>query len=72
MSSVQHEGKDGKTTTFFYEIEDRGYVLKGKSDKKDEIIPALEGLEVSKATLFPEINEVAQHIKSYTAEYLKD
>ncbi|MEF3764088.1 FRG domain-containing protein [Escherichia coli] len=72
VSVVQNVGKDGKITTFFHETEDRGYVLKINSEKKAEIIQSLEGLGVSKATLFPEIDEVAQHIKSQTVNYLKD
>lgn len=71
LSIVQQKSKDEKITTYFHETTDRGYILKINSDKKDEIIQAIEGLGISKATLFPEIDEVAQHIKSQTAEYLK-
>ncbi|MCU8028172.1 FRG domain-containing protein [Shewanella sp. SM101] len=62
----------GSKTTYFSETQDRGCVLKINSEAKNKIILDLEGLGISKATLFPEIDEVAQHIKSQTAEYLKD
>jgi hypothetical protein len=60
------------SSTYFTLTVDRGFVLKVNSDEKNKIIQDLEGLGISKATLFPEIDEVAQHIKSQTAEYLKD
>ncbi|WP_272671157.1 FRG domain-containing protein [Providencia sp. PROV138] len=71
ISLVQSEGRDGKITTFFHQTEDKGHVIKVNSEKKDEIIQSLEGLGISKATLFPEIDEVAQHIKSQTVDYLR-
>jgi len=60
------------TSKYFVFTEGKGYVLKIKSDEKNKVIRALEVLGISKATLFPEIVEVAQHIKSQTAEYLKE
>lgn len=66
----QSKGINEKNT-FFHRTEDRGFVLKINSLEKNKIIQALEGLGISKATLFPEIDEVAQHIKSQTVDYLK-
>lgn len=60
------------SSNYFTHTEDRGYVLRVNAEEKAKIIQSLEGLGVSKATLFPEIDEVAQHIKSQTADYLKD
>lgn len=60
------------SSSYFTHTEDRGYVLKINAEEKAKIIQSLEGLGVSKATLFPEIDEVAQHIKSQTVDYLKD
>ncbi|MFL7014448.1 hypothetical protein AB6D16_003875 [Vibrio cyclitrophicus] len=59
------------SSSYFTHTEDRGYVLKINAEEKAKIIQSLEGLGVSKATLFPEIDEVAQHIKSQTVDYLK-
>lgn len=60
------------SSKYFASTKDKGYVLKINSDEKNRVIRDLEVLGVSKATLFPEIDEVAQHIKAQTAEYLKE
>lgn len=59
------------SSSYFTHTEDRGYVLKINAEEKTKIIQSLDGLGISKATLFPEIDEVAQHIKSQTVDYLK-
>ncbi|AIW16485.1 hypothetical protein IX91_20585 [Vibrio tubiashii ATCC 19109] len=60
------------SSNYFTHTEDRGYVLKINAEEKAKIIQSLDGLGISKATLFPEIDEVAQHIKAQTVDYLKD
>ncbi|EHH2455743.1 FRG domain-containing protein [Vibrio parahaemolyticus] len=58
------------SSSYFAQTEDRGYVLKINAEEKTKIIQSLDGLGISKATLFPEIDEVAQHLKEQTADYL--
>ncbi|MCG3765408.1 FRG domain-containing protein [Vibrio cincinnatiensis] len=58
------------SSSYFTQTEDRGYVLKINAEEKTKIIQSLDGLGISKATLFPEIDEVAQHLKEQTADYL--
>ncbi|MCS0027292.1 MULTISPECIES: FRG domain-containing protein [Vibrio] len=58
------------SSSYFSHTEDRGYVLKINAEEKTKIIQSLDGLGISKATLFPEIDEVAQHLKEQTADYL--
>ncbi|MGX9457841.1 FRG domain-containing protein [Photobacterium damselae subsp. damselae] len=58
------------SSSYFTQTEERGYVLKINAEEKTKIIQSLDGLGISKATLFPEIDEVAQHLKEQTADYL--
>lgn len=72
QSAELYKKMDGPTSKYFTQTADKGYVLKINGAAKNNILRELDGLGISKATLFPEIDEVAQHIKSQTAEYLRE